>query len=200
MSIQSMTEIDGVNLILSAVSQSPISSLVAPLTGTVALAKNVLDEVKREVLSDGWAFNSDYEFPLSPDAISNQIAISESVLRIDGSKGKNGSKDLTQRQGLLYDKKERSYVFTSDVYVDVVYNQDFIELPDIARNYIAKRAATVLSDRLFNDGTQHNILKQAEVEALQRLKRHESDVVDNNMLSGSWSVARMLSRRNPFNR
>ena len=198
MASNKLTEIAAINILLASVAQSPISSLVAPLTGTVALAKNILDEVRREVLAEGWAFNSDRELVMQPDAISNQIALSDTILRVDGSPERNSSMDLTERAGKLYDKVAQTFTFTSDVYVDVIYHQEFTDIPDVARNYIAKRAARVLVDRTFNEATSSQMFRQEEFEARVKLKKHESDVGDYNILSGNNFVYKMLNRRSPF--
>lgn len=199
MSVNNLTELDAVNIALGAVGQSPISSLTAPLTGTVAMAKNILDEVRREVLADGYMFNSDYEKPHEPDSVSGEIVFAESVLRVDGSQGKNGTKDLTQRLGKLYDRKERSYIFDSTIYLDVVYNMEFTQIPDVARNYIAKRAARTLAERTFADTSQSRIQRQEEFDALVKLRKHEADVGDFNYIKGSSFINKMLNRRSPFN-
>lgn len=199
MSTTNMTQLGAVNIALASVGQSPVSSLTAPLTGTVAMAKNILDEVRREVLADGWMFNSDYEKPHQPDAVTSEITFAESVLRVDGSAGKNSSLDLTQRLGKLYDRKNRVYTFTSTVYLDVIYNMEFTDIPDVARNYIAKRAARILVERTFGDATQSNIHRQEEFEALVKLRKHESSVGDYNYIKGSTFITKMLNRRSPFN-
>lgn len=198
MSSNKLTEIGAINVMLGSVSQSPVSSLVAPLTGTVALAKNILDEVRREVLAEGWAFNTDHELVMQPDAISSQIALSDNILRIDGSANKNTSMNLTERSGKLYDKIARTFTFTTDIYVDVVYHQEFTDLPDVARNYIAKRAARILVDRTFSEASSSQMFRQEEFEARVKLNKHESSVGDYNILTGSHFVSKMLNRRSPF--
>ena len=195
-----MTEIDAVNVMLASVAQSAVSSLVAPLTGTVALAKNILDEVRREVLSEGWMFNTNYELVMMPDAVTSKIALSDTILRVDGSEGKNGTMDLTERANLLYDRYGQTYTFTKNVYVDVIYHQEFTDIPDVARNYIAKRAARILVDRTFTEASTSTMFRQEEFEARVKLKSHESTTRDANILSGSYFVSKMLNRRNPFNK
>ncbi len=199
MATTNLTQLDAVNIVLSAVAQSPVSSLTAPLTGTVSMAKNIVDEVRREVLADGWMFNSDYKKPHQPDAVTSEIVFSESVLRVDGSAGKNGTLDLTQRLGKLYDRKDRTYLFDSTVYLDVIYNMEFTEIPDVARNYIAKRAARLMSDRTFGDAGQSSVYRQEEFEALVKLRKHEASVGDYNYITGSTFISKMLNRRSPFN-
>lgn len=200
MATNALTELDAVNIILAAVSQAPVSNLSSPLTGTVALAKNILDEVRRDVLFDGWMFNSDFEKPYTPDSITGEVILPENILRVDGSDGKHTSLDLTYREGKLYDLGERTYNLSGQetVYLDVVYHQEFTAIPDIARNYIAKRAARVMVDRTFNEPGLSSMFRQEEFEALVRLRRHEGLTGDYNMLTGSNYVARSLARRSPF--
>ena len=184
------TELEAVNIMLSAVGSSPTSSLSGG--AEVAMALNVLRETRRAVLSQGWAFNYETEVRFAPSG--NQITLGENVLRIDASPGKNTSLDLVQRGTKLYDRKNHTYTITEEVTADVIYALDWTELPEVARRYILIRSTRVFADRVIGYGPQHSYNMQDEYQALTDLKDAEGDTADHNMLTGNFSVSRVVNR------
>lgn len=184
------TELEAVNIMLSAVGSSPTSSLSGG--AEVAMALNVLRETRRAVLSQGWAFNYETEVRFAPSG--NQITLGENVLRIDASPGKNTSLDLVQRGTKLYDRKNHTYTITEEVTADVIYALDWTELPEVARRYILIRSTRVFADRVIGYGPQHSYNMQDEYQALTDLKDAEGDTADHNMLTGNFSVYRVVNR------
>jgi hypothetical protein len=185
------TELEAVNIMLSAVGSSPTSSLSGG--AEVSIAKNVLTEVQRAVLSQGWAFNYETEVTFTPSG--NEITLGENVLRIDASPGKNTSLDLVQRGTKLYDRKNHTYTITETVTADVIYSLPWSDLPEVARRYILIRATRVFSDRIVGYGPQHTYNMQDEFQALTDLKDAEGDTADHNMLTGNFDVFRVVNRQ-----
>lgn len=188
------TELEAVNVMLSAVGSSPVSDLTGG--AEVSIAKNILTETRREVLSRGWAFNYETKVSIAPDP-NNEIHLAENVLRIDGTESYNTDLDLVQRGTRLYDRKDHTYTITDTVKVDVIYNLDWSLLPEVARRYIMIRAARVFADRIIGYGVQHQFTIGDEYQALTDMKDAEGDTADHNMLSGHWDVARVIHRHSP---
>jgi hypothetical protein len=184
------TELEAVNVMLSAIGSSPVSSLSGG--AEVSIAKNILTETRREVLSRGWAFN--YETKVTMTPVAGEVALAENVLRIDGSAGYNGNRDIVQRGTLLYDRAGHTYAFDQDVTVDVTYTLDWSLLPEVARRYIMIRATRVFADRIIGYGPQHTYNVQDEYMALSDLKDAEGDTADHNMLTGNYDVYRVVAR------
>ena len=190
------TELEAVNTALSAVGSSPLNSLDNP-GAEASIAQSILTEVRREVLSRGWAFNSDKEMEVAVPS-SGLYAVGENILRIDGSDGRNGSLDLVQRAGKLYDRKAHTYTLTeSTLTVDVIYNLNFTDCPEVARRYITVRAARIFADRLVGYNHQHQITQQDEYQALSTFKEYEGDTGDHNMLTGNYDVYNVVRRGSP---
>jgi len=185
------TELEAVNTMLSAVGSQPVSSLDAG--AEVAIAKNILRETRREVLSRGWSFNYETEVKLTP--VGDQVVLAETVLRIDGSTGHNSNLDLVQRGTLLYDRKGHTYTITDTVTVDIIYNLEWTLLPEVARRYIMIRSARVFADRVVGYGPQHNFTLADEYQALTDLKDAEGDTADHNYLTGNNDVYRVVARQ-----
>ena len=123
---------------------------------------------------------------------NSQIPIPANVSRID-----TPYFNAVVKSEKLFDLTERSYTFTDVVYADIVYYQDFVELPDVAKRYITVRAARIFSDRMLNSETIHKMTSRDEELALINLREYEGDTADFNMMD-SYSVARVLNRG--FNR
>ena len=192
------TELEAINVMLSAVGSSPVNSLGSPLGAETAIAKNILTETRREVLSSGWAFNTDRKLEMTADT-SNQVQIPENILRIDGSDGYNSNLDLVQRSGYLYDKKSHTNVLTvSTVTVDVTYLLPFVDIPEVARRYVMIRAARVFADRIVGYNHQHSFSIADEWQAMSDLKEYEGETGDFNMLTDSWDVHRIIRRGSPL--
>jgi hypothetical protein len=194
-SVNATTELEAVNIMLTAVGSSPTSSLTGG--AEVSMAKNILLETRRAVLSQGWAFNYETEVTMTPS--DSQITLAENVFRIDASPGKNTNLDLVQRGTQLYDRKNHTYTITDEVTVDVIYNLEWSELPEVARRYILIRATRVFADRVIGYSPQHAYNMQDEYQALADLKDADGDTADHSMLTGNYSVYRVVNRQSPLN-
>lgn len=179
---------------LSTIGESPVNTLSSESAAAdVAIASQILREITVSVLSEGWQFNTDINWPLVPSVGTGEVFIPANCLQIDTS-GIDQGLDVAQRGSRLYDRTARSYAFTSTVMVDMVILLDFIELPQAARNYIAVRAARVFQNRTIGSETLAGFTAQDEARTRTALKRLDSNNADYNILSGSWSVARVLNR------
>ena len=58
------TELDAINSILMSVGESPVNTLDVQ-SPEVAIAQKTLQQVCREVLAEGWVFNTEKEYPIT---------------------------------------------------------------------------------------------------------------------------------------
>ena len=148
-----------------SMTQSIVTSRVENQTNPdVAIALNTLREVSREVQTEGWTFNKEYSYPISPDA-NDEILIPNNVLQMDLSSGKtqNMTRDSVIRGGKLYNRNNHSYKWTDDtVYVDVTWEWDWASIPEPIQAYIVARAASIVSSRIIGDPNQYQMLQQKE--------------------------------------
>lgn len=187
----SMTELEAVNVLLTTIGETPVNTLTGNLVTDVTVAQQVLNEVSREVQSEGWHFNTEQGVKLTPNS-SKEIVVPPDVSRIDAK-----YTDVTIRGGKLFNLTERTFKFDNQLEVDIVYYQDFVDLPDQAKRYITVRAARIYSDRMINSETIHQMTLRDEQKALITLKEFEGDVGDYSMMD-NYSVARVMNRG--FNR
>ena len=154
-------ELPAVNQILQSCGQAPVTTL-DQTNPDVAIAYQTLLEVSREVQAEGWSFNKEYHYELTPDN-NNEIRIPNNMLQVDLShNAANMDKDVIRRNGKLYDKANHTYTFTSKVECDITWLFDWVDLPTHIADFITARAASVVSSRIVGDGNQYAILQQKE--------------------------------------
>jgi hypothetical protein len=76
------TELDAVNSILMSVGESPVNNITNVKSPEVVIAHKTLQQVCREVLAEGWVFNTETEYPIDLDANKNCI-VPDNTLQID---------------------------------------------------------------------------------------------------------------------
>jgi len=146
----------------------------------------LIENVKEELLSEGWTFNTDEAWSLAPD-VEGYITIPADVIRVDTAS------NYIRKDGKLYDKDNQTYKFTSAVSCDIVWNLEFDVLPPIMQQYITLKASRILHQRLVGDADVLSILVQDERDALVRVKMHEEDIGDYNIFDNT-TVSRVISR------
>lgn len=167
------TELDAVNVCLKAIGETPIDTLVNIGLTDAAIARDLLAEVTREVLSLGWYFNSDEAFVFALDT-DNKAAVPPNVMSLRPSKA--DARRLVPRGGFLYDMDAKTNVFdpASPPTLDVRWLFDFETLPETARRYITLRAARLFQDRVQGSDSIHSFTERDETQA-QRALRMEDD-------------------------
>ena len=170
------TELEAVNTILSSIGEAPLNSLTGTLPVDANIAKNVLDEISREVQSAGWHWNTHYKVDLTKDT-DNKIPIGTDVLRVKlNTKYDRSSYDVVQRDNYLYNLAKNEDTFTQDFEDnDIVYLLDFSKIPEQAKRYITVRSARVFHDRTLGANTIHKFSIQDEARSLAVLRQAETE-------------------------
>lgn len=194
MALTLTTELDAINIMLGTIGESPINSLDAA-TGVVdaVTARSILAEVAVQVQEEGWHFNTESEFVLTPDAGTNEIYVSPNTIEVDVSPYTTDV-DVAIRGNRLYDRKNKTYKFSQDIKADLTILLEFNELPQAARHYITIRAARVFQQRMVGSQILGAYTDQDEARALRAMRRYESKSGDYNILTGNYSVMRVIDR------
>lgn len=188
------TELDAVNIMLSTIGESPVSSLAADQSMVdVSLARQVLREVCTQVLEEGWHFNTEINWTLPPTADTGEIFIPANAIQVDTT-GASAGTDVTVRGNRLYDRVGHTFAFTAPITVQMVILLDFTDLPQAARHYISIRAARVFQQRMVGSETLGGFTEKDEARARAAVRKLDANNADYNILTGSWSVARVLQR------
>jgi hypothetical protein len=189
------TELEAVNTILSTVGEAPLNTLTGSLPVDGTMARNVLNEINREVQSQGWHFNTHYKATLSRNA-SNEIPLASNVLRVelDPNKYSKSSHDIVQRNNFIYNLAKNTNIFDTDFEdVTIVYLLDFADIPEQAKRYITIRSARVFHDRTLGATTLHKYSQEDEARSLIVLKQAEASTGDYTIFDnqlGAYTVSR----------
>ena len=201
MSIAPLTELQAINQMLAAVGQAPVTSLDnatdiyrknddntytqlnVPTNPDVAMAQLTLNELSREIQSEGWCFNREYEYLMTPDATTKKIAYPQNIMQIDLSnapknKSKYGNKESVRRDGFLYDKTAHTFEWDEAVYCDILWLFEWDNVPRPIQNYIINKASAVYSLRLIGDqGLYQSLLLRAQ-ESMQAALEYDTQQGD----------------------
>ena len=176
------TELEAVNTILSTIGEAPLSTLTGSLPVDGTTAKNILNEISREVQSAGWHFNTQYKVDLTRDS-NNKIPVGTDVVRVElNNKYDKSSYDVVQRGTYLFNLAKNSETFDQDFTENtLIYLLDFDKLPEQARRYITIRSARVFHDRTLGANTLHKFSSEDEARSLSVMKQAEMATGDNTI-------------------
>lgn len=195
MALSMTSELDAINIMLGTIGESPINSLDAA-TGVVdaVTARAILSEVSVQVQEEGWHFNTDYEFVLTPALSTKEIYVAPNTIEVDASAYDRNDIDVAIRGNRLYDRKNKTYEFEQSIKADLTILLEFNELPQAARHYITVRAARVFQQRVVGSEILGSFTEKDEARALRSMRRYESKTADYNILTGNYSVMRTIDR------
>ena len=135
----------------ASLTQSNVTSRVETQTNPdVAIALNTLREVSREVQSEGWSFNKELDYPITPDS-NNEVKIANNILQMDlnSTYTQNMGKDSINRGGKLYDRIAHSDKWTDDtLYVDITWYFDWENIPQPVQASVSYTHLTLPTKRI----------------------------------------------------
>lgn len=176
------SKLEAVNVMLSSIGEAPVNSLSSGLLDA-ELAETILNNANREVQSKGWHFNTENGYPLTPDNVTKQITLPSNTLGVDGDV-QSTKLDIAQRSGKLYNRVGHTFTFDNAVKVTMILLLDFEDIPEVARRYIALRAARVFQDRTIGSSELHGFQQRDEMEAKLELDEQENRDADYNIFNG----------------
>ncbi len=178
------TRLESINEMLGMIGEAPVSSIDIGSPDAI-IADQLLTKQTRQVNERGWWFNTEVKFPLKPDT-DGFIYLPADCLRVDEGKiyydTYGDAPNVAQRGNRLYDRENRTYVFTqtTTVYADMVIDLPFEEIPEVSKEYITIRAGRMFQDRTIGDQQQHGYQQVDEQTAYVRLRQAELEASDFN--------------------
>ena len=174
-------ELPAVNEILASVGQAPVTTL-DQTNPDVAIAYDTLLNVSREVQAEGWTFNTEEFYPMTPDA-NGEIPIANNILQIDLHAEKDNQYESVRRDGKLYEKINHTYDWTTltgwdTVRCDIVWFFDWVDLPRPMQDYIVAKTSAIVSSRIVGDRAQFQILSQRELDLRAKVMEYECNQGD----------------------
>jgi hypothetical protein len=172
-----------INTLLQTINELPIENTDDLINSTTAqLAEMTIMEVKKEVLSQGWNFNTDVNYPFPPD-VNGYIAIPPNVLDIAST-----NDNIIMREWKLYDRTKYSFVFEEAVPCTVVWNMSFNNLTHPIRHYITIKAARVFQARTIGDQLAYTYTSKEEEDAYLSARFSESRTGKFNMFTSNYGA------------
>ena len=178
------TELSAVNSILGSIGQSPITQLkntTGALISTnpeISYIYNLLVEVTKDVLNEGWHFNTEEHIEITPDANKN-IVIPTNMLRYDIHDGQIfRDSEVVKREGKLYNKSDHTFEFSAPVFIDATYLYDFEDIPSVFQRYIISKASTRAATQLVGDVNLARLLQTQEAQNRANVMEYDTQQGD----------------------
>lgn len=185
------SQLESVNVMLGHIGESPINTLTGslPISATTALA--ALNEVSKEIQSEGWHFNSEKNVILSP--VAGNITVPTDAVQVDAD---DKSLDVVQRGTVLFDRTNNTDTFTESIKVNLVRLLDWDSLPEEARRYITLRASRIFQGRTVGSRELEALIARDEYQARSRLEEADYGSSDRTIFDNFDAVTRIGLNRN----
>ena len=182
-----MSELEAVNLLLSAIGEAAVSSLETATTVEVTQAKKLLSNVNRAAQQKGWHFNTEWDVVLTRDS-DDRIPLSESILSVyqPGQlmtiRGRSGSM-------YAYDLDNNTFTWTKNLNNAVTITLlDFIDSPNTFRQYVTTRAARIFQEEIIGQVSAETVNRQEEAEAYADLLDDDAERAGLNVAYGTLDM------------
>ena len=192
------TELDAVNQILSSVGQAPVTTLDLQ-NPEVSIVLNTLREINRQVQAEGWTFNTERHYEMTPDASTKQILYPTNMLSMDTNREIHKDKyDVVKRGTKLYDRLNHKYTFDDPIQADVVWYFDFTDIPAAIQAYITARAARMCATKMVGDKELNALLQEQELQTRAAAIEYDCNQGDYSMF-GFQDGKNYYNSYQPFN-
>lgn len=172
------SKLDAVNTMLSQMGEEPYSSLTGQTTAEVRIAETILDETLKDVLTEGWLFNTEEDVTWSPN--SGEIVVPSNAINVWFLY--EPKKKYTVRQGKVYNRDEQTFTISDDLRVNYTILLEFEDIPEVARQYVAIKAGREYQRRYLGSEQVEVFTQQKEYEAKARLEDQEGTQRDASIL------------------
>ncbi len=188
------TKLEAVNIMISVIGESPVNTLSGTsVPVTVTQAVHALDETSKAIQSEGWHYNTEYDYPLVPDAVTSRITLPVNTLKVDLDPEIYTDSDPVQRGLKLYDRKNHRDTWTKDLKAIITFELEFEELPEQFRHYISVKSARIFAARFLGSREIEGFALRDEIEAKARAIESDSENADRTIFD-NYSVLRVLDR------
>ena len=188
------TKLEAVNIMVSVIGESPVNTLSGTsVPVTVTQAVHALEETSKAIQSEGWHYNTEYDYPLVPDSVTSKITLPVNTLKVDLDPEIYTDSDPVQRGLTLYDRKNHRDTWTKDLKAIITFELEFEELPEQFRHYIAVKSARIFAARFLGSREIEGFALRDEIEAKPRAIESDSENADRTIFD-NYSVLRVLDR------
>ena len=185
MALTPTTELEAVNMMLASIGESPIATLNDGFVDA-SLARNYIAQVSKATQLQGWAFNTLYNYQLTPDNYGH-INLPQNTLKVIIP----GERKYTQRGLRMYDNEKHTDVFSSNLKAHLVIALEFDQLSEALRQYVFTAAGRRFQDNMAAEPSIHSISKEDELRAKANFWNDVSDEEEYNVTELSPTVVKI---------
>ena len=187
------TKLEAVNSMLGHIGEAPVNSISnsSTLPVSVSTAISVIDEVSKEVQTEGWHFNTEVEVKYTPS--NGAITIGTDIIQFDTV---DTNEDIVQRGSTLFDRKNNTTTFTSDLTVNQIRLLDWDSLPEVARRYITLKASRIFQGRIIGSKELEQLIARDEYTARANLLEADGQTSDRTIFDNYDAAVRVGINRN----
>lgn len=177
------TKLKAVNVLLAGIGEQPVSSLESVESSLAEQAESALDEASRSLQTKNWDWNTEREYPLSPNA-EGKIDLPSNTVRVTETRHSGGD-DLIQRGQQLYNRTDHTFTFPQGetVEVDLVVYLQWDELPEFAKQAIMYLASKRFQMRELTSSAIDNLTQDDYAAALVLLEQAEDASGPSNIVA-----------------
>jgi hypothetical protein len=216
------TETEALNIMLSAIGEAPVANIDTATAADAVMAKNILRSTAKDILAEGWRFNTEFGYELAPTttqpwvgsdgsaATLNVFEVPTNLIRfrVTPCDSQSGGRevDVVARQGRTYDPtkiifydraKNRDGLDSAQytvLFIDPVWYFDFEKCPESIRKLITVAAARRLAAEATNAPELVQFTQLDEAQAF-RIARRDQGEQDTFTMLNEATVGAVLGRR-----
>lgn len=174
-----MTELELVNSVLSVAGDNPVQSLDEDYQ-PVFVIRQMLNNISRDMQSDGYWFNTEHDVSLTPNTLTNEITLPFNILKFEPTDVR-----YVQRGSTVYDREDRTNTITKDITADVTVQLSFDELPQSARKFIQAHCRQQYNNEYFGGTAFKQEIAREVQQAEIALEKEHIENENINILSAS---------------
>ena len=174
------TKLEAINILLSCIGHNAINTLAGVTSAFITTAENILDSETKRVQLQSYDFNTEENYPLTPD-VDGLIKIPNNVVSI--AYPQDYLNRYTVRNNKLYDKFEHTFIIKNQLRVGIVFALSFEELPEVVRYYITILSAYKFTKRELGSQAVCVYTQEDVAEAKQAFLESELDLGNYSLIS-----------------
>lgn len=168
-----LTKLQACNLVLSSAGLAPVNTIDTPTNLSASLVVQLIDAVQREVLAQGWHFNTEFRVGLEVDINTGTIPVPASIIRCEV-----GDMPWVIMRGLkLYDRNAHTDQFEEGVEAKITKWLAWDDMAEEAKTLVWKKAALRFAAQHKPPGdVSLQLLREDLILAMAELQEQDAEV------------------------
>ena len=178
------TKLEAINTMLSCIGQAPLNTLEGTKSYFTIAAEKILEDETKKFQLQGWDFNSEDNYRLTPDT-NNNIKIPKNIYMIKYPVLYQNR--YAVRENKLYDKLKHTFKITKPLNVSVIFCFPFEDLPEVAKVYATMSAAYKFVKRELGSQAACQFTQEDLMQARVALEQHELEIGQYTMIPDMYN-------------